>query len=240
MNHFGAFNFGNFIKIFLPGFILFTGIFFALDALFSIYITGKELFGTVKGAPVIFSFIAIPSILILGIFLNMTFFLCLKDKILQRLLKKEHSDLIHPCDTFLGETVKGYFENVKFSLDTKKGIVKIINPNFFVLSIVDLHKFNFLLESYWYYYEFQVNTMLALVISYPFAAFWLYSRLLPKVGYTLFFILIAVLTVSIIAANILCFKCAQKNYVTHKIAVSSYWAGLLCMNNYIVEGDRNQ
>lgn len=233
MNPFGAFNFGNFIKLFLPGFILFTGIVLAFDAFFLIYIPEIGFLDTVKRAPVIFSFTAIPIILILGIFLNMTFFLGLKDKILQRRLKEEHSDQIHRCDTLLDETVEGYFKNGKFSSNMKEGIREIIKPNFFLLDKIDLHKFNFLLESYWYYYEFQINTMLALVILYPFAAFWLYLRLSLKVGNTPFFIMIAVLTVSIIALSRLCFKCAQKNYAEHKIALSSYWAGILCMNKQL-------
>ena len=226
MNPFGAFNFGNFIKIYLPGSILFLGIILGFDALFSLY--EKNVLSIIKEAPIVFTFIAIPSVLLLGIFLNMTFFIGAKDIFLDS-YRKEHKKPLNYCKGFLRKIIKEYLSNGNSPINTEEDVTEVINPNFFMLAHIDIQKYNFLLESYWYYYEFQMNTFLALAFFYPFTLWWICSRVLPKFGFNLFAILALVLAASTIIITLLCYRCAKKNYLMHKKVYTSYLAGL-CLN----------
>jgi len=108
----------------------------------------------------------------------MAFFGGLKDIIVQKPVRKRHSIIFQRCDD-IGRKVESEILEIK-GVNKKDGEYAdkcFFDTTYFLLNSLDLNKLNYVLEAYWFYYEFQLNTSLALGMSCPFYSIWIFSKL---------------------------------------------------------------
>jgi hypothetical protein len=166
---FSSFSFGKIIKTILPGFILTAAIIFLIEAIARWYggaggsliamIAAKELLATVTA-------VLVPVSLILGFLLNTGVWFCcnstlrsqvdaqlsstvfpdIRQKLMARMWDNISKELKAP------DVAKRQFEN-----PTRESL------EYFYLPVISLDRFNYLWESYFSWYEFQINTAAALM-----------------------------------------------------------------------------
>ena len=180
---FSAFSFGKIIKTILPGSILAAGLVLLLEALYSWRFGPKNsLLVMLADEQWLTAFTAslVPLSLILGFLLNTWvwfFFNGVMRREVQRLLKPEvfptirqklSDELWRQISSCIGEPGK------TFDRADYPGRESL---EYFYLPVVSLERLNYLWESYFSWYEFQINTAFALLISMPSVIFLAWVKL---------------------------------------------------------------
>ena len=188
---FSAFSFGKIIKTILPGSILAAGFALLLEAFYS------WRFGPEKSLLVMFAnekwltaFTAslVPLSLILGFLLNTWvwfFFNGLMRREVQRQLKPEvFPKLRQKLSDELWQKISAYLAEPGKTFD-RADYPSRESLEYFYLPVVSLERLNYLCESYFSWYEFQINTAFALLISMPSVILLAWVKL-PDLHGTLF------------------------------------------------------
>ena len=201
---FSAFSFGKIIKTILPGTILAAAILLLCEGLW-LLTKGKSLLEVVNkdwltpiGAALI------PLSLILGFLLNTFVWLVLNER-LRALAVAELGPTVFPGireqlheglwrsigDRFGGEAHASLREPPREALE------------YFYLPVVSLTHLNYLWESYFSWYEFQLNTGCALALSLPSVALYAWARTGPaRFGWFLLALSVALIVVVALAAGL--------------------------------------
>ncbi len=175
---FGSFSFGKIIKTILPGSILTFGIILLLEVILSSNFGAHatllaKLFDKDLG-PVV-AVVLVPVSLILGFFLNTAVWACC------------NTTMRAQSDAALATTV---FPDIRTKLATRLWLTiskqlddqsiaqrQFQNPTresleYFYLPVISLDRLNYLWESYFSWYEFQINSAMALLFLIPGEILW--------------------------------------------------------------------
>jgi hypothetical protein len=180
---FSAFSFGKIIKTILPGSILTAGLVLLLEALYG-WRSGpeKSLLAMLANEKWLTAFTAslVPLSLILGFLLNtwVWFFFNgamrrevqrrLKPDVFPKLRQKLSDDLWRKISSYLAEPGKTFDRADYPSRESLE---------YFYLPVISLQRLNYLWESYFSWYEFQINTAFALLIATPSVIFLAWIKL---------------------------------------------------------------
>ena len=167
MNVFGSFSFGRLIKTFLPGFmILLAGIGYG-EAFLLFSGNDNAIIEIATENPVFFVAFSIPFSIIFGIFTNTVTFSYGLDLLVRRHHQKENGEFYEYESTLKSSALKHYADCLFENEGTRNQFMKYCDFQYFTLRTLPLEKFLFLEDSYWYYLEFQLNTILALCFGAP-------------------------------------------------------------------------
>jgi hypothetical protein len=168
MNVFGAFNFGSLIKTFLPGLLLFFVLLLYLE-IFTYWC--YKYIGILKflffEKPELLAVLSVPISIGLGITLNSVLFSGMSEYLLEKKHKEKNNEFYEFRELAFTKIKEKVFEFLEFEDDEKKVFIQSIDPRFFFLHKTMLPNLMYLRESYWYYLEFQLNTLLAITIGIP-------------------------------------------------------------------------
>ena len=167
MNVFGAFGFGSLIKTFLPG-LLFFFAFLGYVEIFLYLVHGyAALHAYLFGKPVLLTAIAIPASVILGATLNSIVYSGFSEWILEKRHKAECMDFYDFRERMFNTITQAAGDRVTLSHEDHNAFMTYVDPRYFLLHKRSLENIMYLRESYWYYMEFQLNTLMALSIGLP-------------------------------------------------------------------------
>ncbi|MEJ2308419.1 MAG: hypothetical protein P8Z78_03755 [Gammaproteobacteria bacterium] len=167
MNLFGAFGFGSLIKTFLPG-LLFFFAFLGYIEIFLYLVHGYTgLYAYLFSKPVLLTAIAIPASVILGATLNSIVFSGFSEWILEKRHKAECSDFYDFRRRMFSKVTQTAADQFTLGDEDRNAFMTHVDPRYFLLHRRSLENIMYLRESYWYYMEFQLNTLMALWIGLP-------------------------------------------------------------------------
>lgn len=159
---------------------------------------------------------------------NSIFFAYIARALVKNPFEKKHNDF-HRAQKALERYVygrlgsKGLFPN-----DVLSGALPFLDLEYFILPVMSLEKLIYLQESYWYYLEFQLNMILAIVSFDAAAAIWwrVYSSVL-QVDYSIPVFVGALITGLSATIVLVSFVAARKNYWAHRTMLFSLVLGTL-------------
>lgn len=183
---FSAFSLGKVIKTILPGSILSGGLILLVEGIWQwkvveggslvVKLADKEWLTTITAA-------LIPISLILGFLLNTFVWLLLN----RRVRSEVDAKLSGTAFPEIRRKLSGeLWEKISQHLgDSSRGLKQLGYPSresleYFYLPVVSLDDLNYLWESYFSWYEFQINTACAIALSTPFVIFLLWMRIYEK------------------------------------------------------------
>lgn len=242
MNIFGNFTFGKSIKTLIPGFVILSGLCLLIDSIAFLFQPDYKPLSLLKSLssifieqPVFSGLIILSASIILGIFSNIVFYTYLNDKFIRRAFKKKHPEFEAIendfkealTEVFLSKnhlTQQTYFSKMERHLHN-------VDDLYFLMPILPLDKYNFLLESYWYYLEFIQNICMA-------TAFWVLSLYIYIISFGIKFgvspsliLLFTALTILIIPVFRMLKKAALKNFKSHQFKLLSLKIGAIHFEN---------
>jgi hypothetical protein len=170
---FSSFSFGKVIKTILPGFVLTAGIILLLEALTRRYwgpggslmvaLTGKDLVATVTA-------VLVPVSLILGFLLNTGVWMlvnpAMRTQVDAELSSTVFPDLRKKLSMRLWQKISAELDDPKIAERQQENPTRD-SLEYFYLPIMSLDRLNYLWESYFSWYEFQINTAVALGLFLP-------------------------------------------------------------------------
>jgi len=179
---FSAFSFGKIIKVILPGAILTTAFLLILEAIWGLLFPGDGFLLAKVPADWVTAVSAglIPLSLILGFFLNTFTWMALNQRMRSR------------CDAELNTTIyrsmREQFSQAIWtdysSYLTQKGLAHAptappprASLEYYYLPWMDLTNLNYVWESYFCWYEFDINSACALVLCFPSAVLLLWVKM---------------------------------------------------------------
>jgi len=167
MNLFGAFGFGSLIKTFLPGLILFIILLLYLEL--SVYYLHNYIgiFNFMFTNPVLFTLVSIPVSIILGVILNSIVFSGFSEAILEKKHKKDNKPFYDFRERIFNKINEKISHKFQLSEPDRKTFMDVIDPRYLLLHKRSLDNIMYLRESYWYYMEFQLNTLIAVLFGTP-------------------------------------------------------------------------
>lgn len=234
---FSAFSFGKIIKTILPGAILTAGLLVLLEGLWQLWHPGKGFLLAAVSKDWITAFTAalIPVSLILGFFLNTFTWMALNPVVRSRsdamLSATVYADLRKKLSEGLWE------ESKQLNAGAGRAFGPVTFPNrptleFYYLPVVTLTNLNYLWESYFCWYEFDINSACALVLSAPASGFLLWVRLHGQCQGLLFLLIIVLLGLFCTLCGLL-WHAAVKNLVSYEKNL------LLLINGSLVNAAKN-
>lgn len=217
---FSAFSLGKIIKTILPGAILTAGLLLLLDGLWALWWPGTGfLLGNVPKdwiTPVTAALV--PLSLILGFFLNTFVWMVLNPRIRARSDAELAATVYAPLRKNL---TKGLWaESLACFAKLDRASAKIPLPDrpppleYYYLPVVMLAHLNYLWESYFCWYEFDINSACALLLSVPAALFLLCVKLWQSPS-LLFALIVLLLALSLTLSTMLT-RAAVKNLVSYE------------------------
>lgn len=167
MNLFGAFNFGSIIKTFLPGITLFFVLSLYLELLFHLVNHPLHIFEFYGENTGLLTLIAIPVSIMLGVTLNSVVFSGLSNFLLEKRHKQQNAEFF-ALRKAMNEKINRHMA-ARFDLDTEQTaqIADHLDPRYLLLHKMKLDNLMYLRESYWYFFEFQLNSLVAVTIAMP-------------------------------------------------------------------------
>jgi hypothetical protein len=167
MNLFSAFSFGSLIKTFLPGLVLFF-VFLVYIELFGYWIHGYlGIFEHLFRNPLLITFISIPTSIFLGVILNSIVFSGLSGYLLENRHEKNNRSFYEFRKYVIAKTNEKMSTYFDISEQQKEIFKQTVDPRYFFLHKESLANLMYLRESYWYYLEFQLNTLVAITFGMP-------------------------------------------------------------------------
>jgi hypothetical protein len=216
---FSAFSFGKIIKTILPGAILTTALLLLVEGFWALWRPGTGfLLGEIPKdwiTPVTAGLI--PLSLLLGFFLNTFTWMALNHRMRAR------------CDSELDATVYAalrkklseglWADSAEYFSKLGRGFGQAPFPDrppleYYYLPVVTLTNLNYLWESYFCWYEFDINSACALMLSVPAAGFLLWVKL-PQCHFLLLVLILPLLAFSWGLYTILS-RAAVKNLVSYE------------------------
>ena len=164
MNLFGAINFGRLIKTFLPGFIMFCSLYLIIDGYLLSIDQSYKPFTTLTGNGQLIGVISIPVSLIFGTFSNILFFSGITTLFIKIPFKYFYKSYTQLESKFKEELLKKIGENGEMNYAYLRSNESILDHENLIMPKLDLEKYLFLQESYWYYLEFIQNMIFSLII----------------------------------------------------------------------------
>ena len=228
MNLFGVFSFGSLIKTFLPGLILFFVMLMYLELTVFYIFDDTCVFKFLIDKVLFFTILSIPVSIILGIILNTVVFSGMSDWLIEDRHKRNNAEFYNLQKSIMEKmNIK---VSKKFDLSDKDSSVfkNTIDPRYFFLHKKPLENLMYLRESYWYYMEFQLNTLVAICISLPaliWGIFLFYSNGILTSSSALCVLFVIVLTLFLIGS--LFIKAAIYNLDSHRKKDLSLLAGTI-------------
>ena len=167
MNLFSAFSFGSLIKTFIPGLVLFFVLLVYIE-LFGYWIHGYlGIFDYLFKNPLLITFISIPTSIFLGVILNSIVFSGLSSYLLENRHEKNNKSFYEFRKYVIAKTNEKMSTYFDFSEQQKEIFKQTVDPRYFFLHKESLANLMYLRESYWYYLEFQLNTLVAITFGMP-------------------------------------------------------------------------
>ncbi len=167
MNLFSAFSFGSLIKTFLPGLVLFFVLLVYIE-LFGYWIHGYlGIFVSLFKNPLLITFISIPASIFLGVILNSIVFSGLSGYLLENKHQKNNKSFYEFRKYVISKTNEKMSTFFDLSEEQKEIFKQTVDPRYFFLHKESLTNLMYLRESYWYYLEFQLNTLVAITFGMP-------------------------------------------------------------------------
>ena len=167
MNLFGSFSFGSLIKTFLPGLVLFFVVLVYLE-LFAFWTHEYiGIFEYLFSKPVLLTILSIPASIILGVTLNSIVFSGLSEYLLENRHEKNNKSFYNFRKSVIEKSNKKMLTYFGFSEQHEEIFKQVIDPRYFFLHKISLDNLMYLRESYWYYLEFQLNTLVAISFGMP-------------------------------------------------------------------------
>jgi len=164
MNIFGTFAYGNIIKTFIPGIFIVFGMFLIIDSV-NFWTVGKYLlieYGSKN--PILAVALMIPVAIFSGILCNSFCFSWFTPKFIGKEYLEKNSEFEEYRKSLSGEIVSHYANVLSIPDNLKDNFNKYTDINSLLLVRKDLSALQYLRESYWYYLEFQVNSIVAVAI----------------------------------------------------------------------------
>ena len=167
MNLFGAFGFGSLIKTFLPGLILFIILLLYLEL--SVYYIHNYIgiLNFLFTNPILFTLVSIPVSIILGVILNSIVFSGFSEAILEKKHKKDNKSFYDFRERIFNKINEKISHKFNLSEQDRQTFMDVIDPRYLLLHKRSLDNIMYLRESYWYYMEFQLNTLIAVLFGIP-------------------------------------------------------------------------
>jgi hypothetical protein len=219
---FSAFSFGKIIKTILPGAILTVGLFLLLEAVWGLWQPGKGFLLAHLEKDWIAPMTAglIPLSLLLGFFLNTFAWMVFNKRMKKRCSATLHSTAYSEMRTCLSEGL--WAETAKFFADREQHLQQVpaIDRHsleyleYYYLPVVTLEHLNYLWESYFCWYEFDINTICAVGLSVPAAGLLLWVKL--RASHLLLVVLLLLLLALSVALCRMLSIAAAKNLETHE------------------------
>jgi hypothetical protein len=233
---FSAFSFGKIIKTILPGAILTTALLLLVEGFWTLWRPGMGfLLGKIPNdwvTPVTAGLI--PLSLLLGFFLNTFTWMALNHRMRARsdseLDATVYAELRKKLSEGLWEDSAKYFPKLGGAL----GQVPLPSRpplEYYYLPVVTLTNLNYLWESYFCWYEFDINSACALLLTVPAAGFLLWVKL-PQCHSLLLLLILALLAFSWVLYMSLR-RAAVKNLVSYEKNL------LLLITGSLVKAARN-
>lgn len=230
---FSAFSFGKIIKVILPGAILTTAFLLILEAIWGLLFPGDGFLlakvPTDWVTPV--SAGLIPLSLILGFFLNTFTWMALNQRMRSRCDAELNTTIYRSMrEQFSGAIWTGYSNHL-----IKSGLTppQTTPPSrasleYYYLPWMDLTNLNYLWESYFCWYEFDINSACALVLCFPSAVLLLWVKM-PQCHMLLIFLTIPLLLLAVVIYRVLS-RAAVRNLTSYEKNL------MLLINGSLVKG----
>jgi hypothetical protein len=161
MNFFGTFAYGNIIKTFIPGFLLTIAIALFIDD----YIYWRNgtffIFNFSRSNPVLTIGFIIPISFFWGIFSNTICFTYVIPKIIETPFKIKNKEFIKYKKKIIACLLKHYESILEIPYELVVSYEKYFDVRSFLLNRENSDIVQYLKESYWYYMEFQLNSLIS-------------------------------------------------------------------------------
>lgn len=226
MNFFGTFAYGNILKTFIPG-IFFVLAFSLLIDDYNYWLTKQYLiFDMASSKEILTIGLIIPLSIFAGIIANSICFKFIIPTFIEEPFIKKNQSFINYKIKIIKEMQDHYKNILNISSDITSEYYSHIDIRSFLLNRKNLNNLQYLRESYWYYMEFQINSIVA--ISLLIIAGIINILLRFKADATAGNLVFPYIIVTIISAYIL-FKifwsAAKENYNKHEKKSLSYLQG---------------
>lgn len=227
MNIFSSFNFGKIIKIILPGFFTCAGLLLLIDACWKLIFEEDKIIKVIIENKTLSMFYSIPIILAIGMTCNTIFFVSISTKWFENWFINTNPEIAKlKSDVF--ESIKvSYVNRLTFNYDIKNLLIKYGNAAGFIHKNIDLEHFYFLQESYWAYFEYHANMLVASVFCFVGSWLWVYAqKILVGISryYSISIILLYIISWSLFIW--LSVKAAKLNYYKFQIKQLSYFSSI--------------
>lgn len=222
MNLFGALTFGRIVKTFLPGFVVFVSLIAGIDAAVCLLRADAALHWIARNSAALMV-LAIPSSLVLGLFLNSLFFAFLSKYLIGvDAYRRNNPDTLEIEEACVREMRDQVAKDLSIADSTKqllesnleRGVGRaVFRYDFLLMPYVSLAHYQVLQDSYHYYMEFQTNLAASLGLLEALGL----MRIFAESGTEPFTIaakiwLAGILTMICVSMIVVCIKAARKNY----------------------------
>jgi hypothetical protein len=227
MNFSGLFSYGNILKTFLPGMLLLTGFVLLIDA-YNFYTTDPHtyiLLELTAKYPLLSITILASTAIVVGILSNSIYFKWIIP-LIGAVFESKNTDFKKFKETMEAEMNEHYSELL--SIDPTFHPVKKsgFDVRAFLLNRTDLVALQYLRESYWYYMEFQLNAIGAIIVLYVACIVHMALRLNFKLIQDFYFWpIFTSATVFFLITIIIFSKAAYENYEKHEKKFFSFLLG---------------
>lgn len=176
MNPIGAFSLGRILKTLLPGFIALIALGIGLDTRFHWLYQTRPVWAWVNLNSTAAAFAAVPLSLVAGMVLNTLTFTYLLDPLVRRPHLAKHPEFT----ALWGDIAQRLRDKTESGSAFSGESESFWDLEYFLLPIVPMDKYTFLEESYWYFMEFSLNILLALLLNGAAIASAMVSRYLQS------------------------------------------------------------
>jgi hypothetical protein len=216
MDLLGTFGFGRLIRTFLPGSVILFAVALAIDG--ALYLIVGVPYGVVRWMQeheVLGTACAIPLALIFGVLSNTLSFMYLRPHIIKKPYKRDSADFVRN-----EEKIFDYLINTHVSRVLPRKLANLVENQismlFLALPYASAENTAFLLDSYWYFHEAQLNLAFATItlcaaILFYLGAYGVFAGL--GLGRSIVVVsLLLIFTIFIVLAFV---RAAQTNYREH-------------------------
>lgn len=164
MNLFGTFSYGNIIKTFIPGVFFVVAIALLVDDYNYLRSGVYIIFDFTSSNPVLSIALLIPLSIFMGIVSNSLCFTLIIPRFIEQPFKDKNPDFLEYKNSVIKEMKSHYMALLKTPSDMEKSFNDHMDVRSFLLNKKELSTLQYLRESYWYFMEFQVNSIMAITI----------------------------------------------------------------------------
>ncbi len=227
MNVFGKFSYGNLIKTFIPGIAIVLGFALCIDAFIYLADNEYQICSYASDHSVFVVAMVIPLAIFLGIISNTFCWVYVTPKVIVDQYNISNPELIERKKIIKKQIKKHFIALTIPQLESNDVHLKDLDFKSLLLNFSSLENIHYLKESYWYYLEFQMNSIVAatmLQISLMLNLFVRYMKdsislptVIPIIGSSIFIYLLMI---------ILFHRAAKRNYAVHEEKEFSYFVGV--------------